>query len=90
MNIIKKGEIGLLYDDDPINEKKTKGIILEIETKFGLLSRKHKDKIWLSMKFASLMALIPRNFGNYTEQQIQQYINKNAVGKSFNFNLTTK
>ena len=83
-------EIGLLYTDDPINTKKDKGIILEIEVKTGILSKKHLEKIWLSMKTAALLELIPREHGLHTDKQHEDFIKKYCIGKTLNLNLITK
>jgi hypothetical protein len=84
---IKNAEVGYVQDNDPLHSNKFKGIILEIES---INLNKTKNKIWLDMHSASEIKLIPFNFGNHTDDEVNKYLKKNKIGKIINLSLGSK
>ena len=89
-NKIIAGEIGFINTDEPINTKKEKGVILNISIKQNILSKKQIEKIWLSMNTASMLGVIPKEYGLHTVEQNEAYIKKYWVGKTLTLNLNDK
>jgi len=73
INKILNARIGYVYDNGILNNKKFKGILIELKP---INNNKLNEQMWIDFNIAANIGIIPKNFGNHTDEEINNYLNK--------------